>query len=313
MPQPVFVGIDIAKEHLDVFLMPKKKFWSCENNAVGVEALIKRLKKEAPSVIVMEATGGFEITLAAELGSAGLPVAVVNPRQVRDFAKGIGKLAKTDSIDAYVLARFGETNRPEPRPLPTEEEKLLKELLTRRRQLVDLRASEKNRLHRAKSKRVRNSVQTVIETLSREIQDIDDDLDNTIKQSPLWRENEDLLKSFNGIGPVTARTLLGSLPELGKTDRQKISCLVGVAPINQDSGAKRGKRRIQGGRPHVRKALYMATVSAIRCNKAIKRFYESLREAGKPVKVAMVACMRKILVILNAMLKSRRPFVEVSA
>ena len=239
MLEAVFVGIDIAKDHLDVFVLPKKVSWTCNNDADGVTYLIEQLNKEAPSIIVMEATGGYEIILAAQLGSAGLPVAVVNPRQVRDFAKGIGKLAKTDLIDAYVLARFAETNRPEPKPLPTEDEQLIKELLARRRQLVDLRASEKNRLHRVRSQRVRKSVLTVIETLSREIQEIDDDLDKTIKQSPIWRETEDLLKSFTGIGPVTARTLLASLPELGKIDRQKIGCLVGVAPFNKDSGTKR--------------------------------------------------------------------------
>lgn len=313
MSELVFVGIDIAKEHLDIFVLPTKKAWTIENDADGIESLIGRLNKEAPSVIVMEATGGYEAILAAQLGSAGLPVAVVNPRQVRDFAKGIGKLAKTDSIDAYVLARFAETNRPEPKPLPTEDEKLIKELVRRRRQLVDLRASEKNRLHRVRSERIRKSVLTVIETFSREIQEIDDDLDEMIKQSPLWQEDEEILKSFTGIGPVTARTLLASLPELGKIDRQKISCLVGVAPLNRDSGAMRGKRKIQGGRAHVRHALYMAAVSAIRCNKLIKSFYQRLREAGKPVKVALVACMRKILVITNAMMKSRRPFREVCA
>lgn len=313
MSELVFVGIDIAKDRLDIFLLPKKESWSCKNSAKDVDLLIERLNKETPSIIVMEATGGFETTLAAQLGSAGLPVAVVNPRQVRDFAKGIGKLAKTDSIDAYVLARFAETNRPEPKPLPTEQEGLIKELVRRHRQLVDLRASEKNRLHRAKSKPVRKSVLAVIEMLSREIQDIDKDLDDIIKQSPIWREDEELLKSFKGIGPGIARTLIASLPELGKISREKISCLVGVAPLNRDSGSMRGKRKIKGGRAQVRNALYMAAVSAIRCNKVIKSFYQNLKEAGKPTKVALVASMRKILIITNAMLKSRRPFVEVSA
>jgi transposase len=313
MSELVFVGIDIAKEHLDVFLLPGKEAWKCKNVASDIDSLIERLKTKTPSVIVMEATGGFEISLASQLGSAGLPVAVVNPRQVRDFAKGIGKLAKTDSIDAYVLARFAETNRPKPKPLPTEDEKLIKELVRRRKQLVELRASEKNRLHRARADRIRKSVLTVIDTLSRQIQEIDEDLDDMIKQSPLWREDEELLKSFPGIGSGIARTMVSSLPEMGKVNRQEISCLVGVAPLNRDSGAMRGKRKIQGGRAHVRHALYMAAVTAIRCNKVIKAFYQSLREAGKPVKVAMVACMRKILVIANAMLKSRRPFVQVSA
>lgn len=313
MSEPVFVGIDVAKERLDVCVLPSKESWTFPNDGDGVTSLITRLNKEPPSIVVMEATGGYEIVLAAQLGSAGLPVAVVNPRQVRNFAKGIGKLAKTDSIDAFVLARFAETNKPEPKPLATEDEKLIKELMGRRRQLVDLRASEKNRLRRARSERVRSSVLTVMETLSREIQEIDDDVDKIIKQSPIWREDEDLLKSFTGIGPVTARTMLASLPELGKADRQEIACLVGVAPLNKDSGAMRGKRVIQGGRAHVRHALYMSAISAIRCNPLIKSFYERLRGAGKPAKVCIVACMRKILVIVNAMMKSRRPFQELFA
>jgi transposase len=313
MSEAVFVGIDIAKEHLDICVLPKKQSWTCPNDTDGVTHLIGLLNKEAPSVIVMEATGGYEIMLAAQLGSAGLPVAVVNPRQVRDFAKGIGKLAKTDSIDAYVLARFAETNKPEPKPLPSEDEKLIKELMARRRQLVDLRASEKNRLHRARAGRVKKSVLAVIETISREIQEIDDDLDKTIKQSPLWREDEDLLKSFKGIGSVTARTMLASLPELGKANRQEIGRLVGVAPLNKDSGSMKGRRAIQGGRSHVRHALYMAAITAIRCNPVIKSFYERLKAAGKPFKVCIVACMRKILVIMNAMMKSRRSFQELFA
>ncbi len=308
MPKETFVGIDIAKDQLDVHVLPKAVHFTCEHDANGIASLLSRLQKEDPTVIIMEATGGYEITLAAELSVAGLPVAIVNPRQVRDFARGIGKLAKTDAIDAFVLARFGETNRPEPQPIPTDQEKQVKELVTRRRQLVDLRASEKNRRHSARSPRVRQSIDTVITTLDREIAEVDTDIDDLIRNSPLWREEEKLLKTFKGVGPVVSRIVLAKLPELGKLDRQEIACLVGLAPLNKDSGKMRGKRMISGGRKDVRDALYMAALSAIKHNKIIKPFYERLMKAGKLFKVAITACMRKILIILNAMVKTKRPF-----
>jgi transposase len=313
MHKEVFVGIDISKDQLDVHLLPEDVHTAVKNDAEGIASLIMRLQQEYPTIIIMEASGGYEISLAAEFGSVSLPVAVVNPRQVRDFARGIGKLAKTDAIDAYVLARFGQTIRPEPQPLSTEDEKQIKELVTRRKQLVDLRASEKNRLHRARSTRVRQSIQTVIAALDQEIQDIEKNIDNIIKGSPLWREKEDLLKSFKGVGSATVMTLVAKLPELGEIGRQKITCVVGVVPLNKDSGKMRGKRMITGGRADVRSALYMVAVSAIRCNPAIKSFYQRLSKAGKPFKVAIVACMRKILVILNAMLRTKRPFQDVFA
>lgn len=313
MHKEVFVGIDISKDRLDVHLLPEGVHFAVKNDAEGIASLIRRLQEEAPTIIIMEASGGYEISVAAELGSVNLPVAIVNPRQVRDFAKGIGKLAKTDAIDAHVLARFAETIRPEPQPLSTEEEKQIKELVTRRKQLVDLRASEKNRLHRARSTRVRHSIQTVIAALDQEIRDIEQNIDNIIKGSPLWREKEDLLKTFKGVGSTTAMTIVAKLPELGETGRQKISCLVGIAPLNKDSGKMRGKRMITGGRADVRSALYMVAISAIKCNPVIKPFYQRLIEAGKPFKVAIVACMRKILVILNAMIRDKRPFQVVSA
>lgn len=218
-----------------------------------------------------------------------------------------------DAIDTYVLARFAKTIRPEPQPLSTEDEKQIKELVTRRKQLVDLRASEKNRLHRARSTRVRQNIQKVIAALDQEIQDIEKNIDNIIKGSPLWREKEDLLKTFKGIGSATVMTFVAKLPELGGVGRQKITCLVGIAPLNKDSGKMRGKRMITGGRAEVRSALYMAAISAIRCNRVIKSFYQRLIQAGKPFKVAIVACMRKILVILNAMMRDKRPFQVVSA
>jgi transposase len=313
VPQEVFVGIDVAQDRLDVHTLPQDIRFSYKNDPKGIKSLIERLKKDTPLVIVMEASGGLENDAAVELGIAGLPVAVVNPRQVRDFARGIGKLAKTDKIDAYVLASFAQTNKVEPKPLPSETDQLLKDLVRRRRQLVDLRASEKNRLRRVRSQPVRDSILVVIRTLDEQIQNTDRDLGDILRNSPLWREKEELLQSFNGIGPVTARTLIALLPELGHANRQQITALVGLAPLNRDSGKMRGKRMIAGGRSDVRKALYMAAVSSIKHNRTIKPFYNRLIEAGKPVKVALTACMRKILIILNAMMKSKRSFGELSA
>jgi transposase len=313
VPKEVFVGVDVSQEKLDVHVLPEGTSFTCNADAKGIDRLVKQLQKRAPFVIVMEATGGLEGSLVAELGAGALPVAVVNPRQVRDFARGIGKLSKTDSIDAYVLARFAETNRPEPKPLATEEEILLKDLVRRRRQLVDLRASEKNRLHRARSKPIRQSILSVIQALDEQIGNIEDNLDDMTRNSPLWREKEDLLKTFAGIGSVTARALVASLPELGHARRGQIASLVGLAPRNRDSGKKRGRRRITGGRGDVRKTLYMATLTAISHNSKIRQFYERLIQAGKPTKVALTACMRKVLVILNAMVKSNRPFEPLFA
>ncbi len=312
MRSETFIGIDISKEQLDVYVLPRAVHFSCKNDSSGIESLVSRLQGEDPAVIIMEASGGHEITVAAELGAAGLPLAIVNPRQVRDFARGIGKLAKTDAIDAFVLARFGETNRPEPQAIPTAEQKQIKELVTRRRQLVGLRASEKQRRHSARSTRVQQSIRTVMATIEKELENIDRDIDDLIRNSPVWREREQLLRTFKGVGPVTARIVVAKLPELGKIDRQEISCLVGLAPLNKDSGKMRGKRMISGGRKEVRDALYMAAVSAIRHNKIIKPFYERLIKAGKAYKVAMVACMRKILVILNAMVRKNQPFQAIS-
>jgi transposase len=311
--EEVFVGIDIAQETLDVHVLPQGDGLQYQNDSDGVGKLIKHLRRVAPTVIVMEASGGFEISLAAELGAASLPLAIVNPRQVRDFARGLGKLAKTDAIDAYVLARFAQTNKIEPRPLPSEEEQLIKDLVKRRQQLVSLRATEKNRLHRVRSTPVRESILVVIQTLDEQIRNIDHDLDDLLRSSPLWREKDDLLKSFTGIGPVTARVLLALLPELGTASREQIAALVGLAPMNKDSGKMRGRRMITGGRPGVRNALYMAALSAVKHNRVIRDFYDRLIQAGKPFKVAMTACMRKIIVILNAMIKNKSSFGELCA
>jgi transposase len=306
--EEVYVGIDIAQERLDVHALPRGETSTYGNSPDGVERLLGYLKKTAPVVVVMEASGGFEITLAAELGAENLPLAVVNPRQVRDFARGIGKLAKTDAIDAYVLAAFAQTNKIEPKLLLSEDERLLKDLVKRRQQLVSLRATEKNRLRRARSQPVHESISVVIRMLDEQINNIDRDLDDLLKDSPIWREKEDLLKSFTGIGPVTARTLLALLPELGQANRKEIAALVGVAPLNRDSGKMRGKRTIAGGRADVRKALYMASISASKHNSVIKTFYQKLKQAGKPAKVALTACMRRILVIINAMIKNKQVF-----
>ena len=313
MPNEIFIGVDVSKDNLDIHVLPNGESFSCKYDPKGINWLVKKLRELDPFVIVMEATGGVETSLVVELGTASLPVAVVNPRQVRDFARGIGKLAKTDSIDAYVLARFAETNRPEPKPLATEEEALLKDLVRRRQQLVDLRASEKNRLHRARKKPVRQSILTVIRTLDEQIRNIDDDLDDMIRNSPLWREKEDLLKTFTGVGSVTARVLLAFLPELGDADRSQIAALVGLAPRNKDSGKMRGRRMIGGGRADVRKALYMVALTAKKHDAKIRRFYDNMIEAGKPVKVALTACMRKIIVILNAMAKTYFPYEQLCA
>ena len=308
MPEETFIGIDVAKDRLDVHILPKGAYFTCENDAKGIASLLHRLEAENPNVIIMEATGGHEINVAAELGAAGLPVAIVNPRQVRDFARGIGKRAKTDAIDAFVLAQFGETNKPEPQPIPTDQEKLIKQLVTRRRQLIGMRASERNHRHSARSERVQQSINTVIATLSREIEEVDKEIDDLIRKTPLWREQEKLLKTFKGVGSVVSRIILSKLPELGKLNRQEIACLVGLAPLNKDSGKMRGKRMISGGRKEVRDALYMAALTAIEHNIVIKPLYQRLMKAGKLFKVAITACMRKILIILNAMLKIKKPF-----
>jgi transposase len=308
-----FVGIDVAQATLDVHVWPGAKRFSYANDANGIQSLIKLLQEQPPELIVLEATGGYEIVVSAHLAAAQLPVAVVNPRQVRAFASGIGKLAKTDRIDAQVLARFAETVRPPVRPIATDEEKRLRDLVVRRQQLVDMRAQEKNRLRGTAHTRVKRSVQAVITLLDLQIKEIEDDLDDTIKNTPVWREKEELYQSAKGVGPVTSQMLVALLPELGQLTAKQIASLVGLAPFNRDSGKMRGKRMITGGRALVRKVLYMAIVSATKFNPPIKAFYQRLIQAGKPAKVAMVACMRKLLVILNSMARKNEPFREIFA
>ena len=299
----VFIGIDVSKAHLDLAIRPSGEGWQVDNDPAGIQLLVERVRKLAPTLLVLEATGGYEVAATAALAAAGLPVAVVNPRQARDFAKSLGRLAKTDRIDAAVLAHFGEATRPPVRPLADEQSQQLQAILTRRRQLIEMLVAEKNRLHQAHSL-VRTRVQEHIAWLEAELDELDKDLHQRLRASAVWREKEDLLRSVKGVGPVTCTTLLADLPELGQLNRKQIAALVGVAPLNRDSGKMHGKRVIWGGRACVRNVLYLATLSASRYNPVIKAHYQHLLKMGKLKKVALVACMRKLLTILNAMLRS---------
>lgn len=298
----VFVGIDVSEASLDVARLPGGRSWRYANEEQSIAALTERLKEMTPALIVLEATGGIEMTLLAALSSAGLPAVAINPRQGRDFARALGKLAKTDKIDALVLARFAQSVRPEPKALADEEAQTLRDLMTRRRQFIEMLTAEKNRLRRARPA-IRPSIQAHIRYLTGEVSDLDDGLRKAIQQSPVWREKDDLLQGVKGIGPAVSSALLAGLPELGSLNRKEIAALVGVAPMNRDSGKWRGRRSIIGGRSHVRSALYMGVLSAARSNAEIRPFYERLVGAGKPKKVALTACMRKLLTILNAMLR----------
>jgi len=303
----IFVGIDVAQDHCDLYVYPlaqKSTFGIC-----GMDDVIARLRDLQPAMIVMEATGGLEIPVAAELVAADLPVTVVNPRQVRDFARALGILAKTDAIDARVLALFAEKVRPESRPLPDVRMRALRELVTRRQQLVDMRTMESNRRRMLRSERASTSIQLMLDTIEKEIHKLDLEIKKHITKSPIWQKKADLLKSVPGIGNTTAPLLVVALPELGKLNRRQIASLVGLAPMNRDSGTLRGHRTIIGGRRMVRTALYMPTICAIRFNPIISRFYERLRTAGKPPKVAITACMRKLLIILNAIVRKNTPWV----
>jgi transposase len=306
---PLFAGIDVSKDRLDLAFSQAHPPAQQPNDAEGHAALVKLLAPiQDLRMIVLEATGGYHRSLVAALAAAGLPVVIVNPRQVRDYARALGRLAKTDAIDASVLARFGQATNPEVRPLGGPEKQAFGELLARRRQLVGMRTSEGNRLAQAVEPRVTRSIQSVIKTLDQQIEELDTQLDDGIKQSPVWQHRVDLLKSVPGIGDATARMLVVELPELGALSRQKIAALVGVAPFNRDSGTMRGMRTISGGRAAVRTALYMATLVASRFNTTIKAAYQRLLANGKRKKVALVACMRKLLVILNAMLRENTPW-----
>jgi transposase len=301
---PITVGIDVSKTALVVAVHPTGEQWVTETTPGAVEALVARLGTLTPTLIVVEATGGYERALTAQCATAQLPIAVVNPRQVRAFAQALGRTAKTDDIDAQLLAAFGARIQPAARALADAETQALAALVVRRRQLIEMIGMERRRLEQAPpTGKITRDLRNHIRWLERRVEDVDDEIGAAIEASPLWRGQDDLLRSVPGIGPTTARTLLAELPELGRLDRRAIAALVGVAPFNCDSGQHRGQRHIWGGRASVRAVLYMAAVSAARYNPVLRVFYRRLRDAGKPAKVALVATMRKLLTIVNAMLK----------
>ena len=313
MTRPVsYAGIDVAKAFLDVALRPEGESFRASNDEEGINRLIERLATLRPVSICLEASGGLETPLVCALLEADLPPAVVNPRQVREFARATGRLAKTDAIDAEVLAQFAEAVKPEVRPLPDEATRDLEALVARRRQLIEMITAEKNRLRLA-SKRVRRDIERHLRLLELSLKEIDQEMDDFIKSTPSWRERDNLLKSAPGVGPVLSSTLIASLPELGRLNRKEIAALVGVAPMNRDSGQYRGRRKVWGGRADVRQALYMSALSATRFNPLIRDFYRRQITAGKPKKVALVACMRKLLTALNAMAHTSSPWQPLPA
>jgi len=300
-------GIDVSKATLDVAVLPAGEVVQFANDASGIDELGKKLKSAMVDLVVMEATGGYETAVATALAGAGLRVAVVNPRQIRDFAKATGRLAKNDRIDAQVIAAFGQAIEPEIVRLPDDDAREMEALLVRRRQLVAMRVQEVNRLGLMQGA-MRKRIKAHIDWLEQEIDKLDVDLTAKLRSSPAWRAKDELLRSLKGIGPITSRTLLVALPELGELDRRAIAALVGLAPFNRDSGVMRGRRSIYGGRSQVRTLLYMAATTAVRSNPVIRAFYQRLKSRGKPHKVAMVACMRKMLTILNAMVRQSTPW-----
>lgn len=307
------VGIDVSKGSLDVAFLPAEPRARFPNDEGGRAALVARLAPWRADLVVVEATGGLETALVVALGLAGLPVVVINPRQARDFARAAGRLAKTDAIDAEMLARFGEAVRPPVRPLPDQQTRELDALAQRRAQLLHMRTAEQNRLPTAPTQAVRHGIQAHVDYLTTQIASVDKSLAEAIEQSPVWRAKDELLRSINGVGPAVSRTLLGALPELGTLTRQQVAALAGLAPMSRDSGRKQGKRSIGGGRPAVRSALYMAALSAARYNPALRAFSERLRAAGKAAKVRLVAVARKLLTIANAVLRDGRPWAAEPA
>jgi len=301
----MFVGIDVSKDRLDVHIRPTGEVFAVARDGAGLEQLVGKLRTIAPSLIVLEATGGFETVVAAALAAAGLPLAVVNPRQIRAFAKACGQLAKTDKLDAAVIAHFADAVQPPARGVPDEVARALAELLTRRRQLIGMMTAERNRRRQLTQPRLVRTVDQVLATLQLQLSAIDTDIDTAIRATPAWREKEELLTTAPAIGAKIARTLIADLPELGALTRRRITALVGVAPFNHDSGKRHGKRAIAGGRSSVRAALYMAVLVAIRRKLPLAATYQRLRAAGKPAKVAIVATMRKLLVILNAIMRDK--------
>ena len=301
------VGIDVSKATLDLSLYPGGKSWQADHNPAGISALAEELAALEPAVVVVEATGGLEVSLAMALGSAGLPVTVVNPRKVRDFARATGRLAKTDKLDAQVLAQFGAMVQPPVRPLPDEARLELRALVTRRQQLLEMITAEKNRMRRT-TPGVRQRIEVNVQWLQAQLKELDRDQGDFLRSSPLWHEEAKVIQSAPGVGPIVTATLIARMPELGSLNGKEAAALVGVAPFNRDSGTLRGKRTVWGGRAPLRTALYMATLSATRHNPVLRDFYHRLCAAGKPKKVALTACLRKLVVILNSMVKHRRPW-----
>ncbi len=308
MNPQVFIGLDVSKQHLDVAVRPQNRHFVTPNDDRGIKQLVKRLAALKPQLIVLEASGGYEFLVTAALAEAQLPVALVNPQSVRKFAGATGKLAKTDKIDAQVLAHFAEALRPEPRPLPDQAQQRLKAALQRRLQVVKMIGQEKNRLEKTFIPAVRQDIQAHLTWLSQRLEQLDRDLSDQIRQSPLWRDRDRLLRTIPGIGPIVSRAVIAQLPEAGALPGKKAVALVGVAPYNRDSGRFRGKRMIRGGRSYLRRMLYMAAVVASRWNPVIRAFYQRLLAAGKPKKLALTACMRKLVLILNAMVKHNQPW-----
>jgi len=303
----IVVGIDVAKDRLDVALRPSGEVFVVERNAGGLELLVQRLKPLAPSLVVLEATGGFETVAAAALAAAGLPVVVVNPAQVRAFAKAIGQRAKTDAIDAAVIAHFAEATKPEPRPLADEATRLFADLVARRRQIVEMIGAERQREKRATT-RIKKSIARLIKALEKELASVNSDIDDAVRGSPAWRETEDLLASVPGVGSTIARTLIAELPELGRLDRKQIAALAGLAPHTRQSGQWKGRSFIGGGRANVRTALFMGAMVAKKHNPVLKAFFDRLVAAGKPKMLALIAVARKLLTILNAIIRDHRPW-----
>jgi len=308
-----FVGIDVAKDTLDVHVLPTHNQSQYTTHPEDVETLLARLAELHPTLIALEATGGYGTTLAAQLQDAGLTVAVVNPRQVRDFARATGQLAKTDRIDAEILARFAVAIKPPPRPVGTDSERSIKALSARRRQLVKMQTAERNRLYRAHDDQIASSIQDILDVIARQLEDIDRQLGNAIRSSDAWLEKAALIQSTPGMGRTSTLKLVATLPELGQLNRRQISSLVGLAPMNQDSGRRKGYRSIRGGRREVRAALYMPTLAAIRHNPDIRQFYLRLTENGKKPKVAITACMRKMLITLNAIVRDSQTWTPQNA
>ena len=302
----IYVGIDVSKDRLDVHVLPSGQAFAVARDGKGLSELIEQLGSVRPQLIAVEATGGFETIVAAAIAGAHLPLAVVNPAQVRHFAQAVGKRAKTDPIDAAVIARFAEAVKPEPRELPDEAARLLSELVGRRAQVIEMLVAERQRERRASAVRVRKSLARHIAALEKELPEIDRDIDTMVRGSPVWRETEDLLISFPGVANTIARSVMADVPELGRLTRREIASLVGVAPFTRQSGRWKGKSMIAGGRPFARSAIFMAALSASRCNPVLREFYNRLLARGKPKMVALIAIARKLLTILNAMIRDKK-------